>query len=130
MARTDLRYQIVDEPPAGPLARFAMPPILPFFAFMLFPLAGIPLLLFNTIALKGRTWGREIILLAFAGAMRFGIPYSLAVWLHGQGVPIGWFGYLHIIPLGVSLYLAYRVFYNQSITHQIRTYFSPQGVRG
>lgn len=128
MARPDLRYQIIDEPPAGPLARFVVQPMLPFFVFMIFPLAGIPFFVFNTVALKGRTWLRELALIAVASVLRFGIPISVAVWMNGQGVPVEWFKYLHILPLAASLYLAYRVFHNQSVTYQIRTYFSPQRV--
>ena len=123
------RYQIIDDPVPGALARFAAPPMLPFLLFMLFPVAGIPFFLFNTIALKGRTWVREIGMVVVASALRFGMPYSVAVWMVKQGVPANWIGYIAIIPLALSLWLAYRAFYDQSVTYQIRTYFSPAGAQ-
>jgi len=128
MARDEGRYQIIDEPARGALARFALPPLVPFFAFMVFPLAGIPFFLFNIAALKGRTWLRELALLAVASLLRFGIPLSVAAWMVELGVPERSLDYIAILPLALSLWLAYRVFYDQSITHQIRTYFSPDRI--
>jgi len=122
------RYQIVDEPSPGPLARFAVQPMLPFLAFMIVPWAGIPFFLFNTLALKGRTWVREILLLSIASVLRFGIPHSVAVWMVGQGVPVNWMGYIAVLPLAASLWLGYRVFHDQSVTHQMRAFFAPEGV--
>ena len=120
----DGRYRIVDEPSPGLLDRFAVTPIAPFLCFMVFPLIGVPFFIFNSLALKGRQWIWELFMLAVASVLRFGIPLSVAQFLVLQGVPVASLKYLAIVPLAISLWLAYRVFMLQFITHQIRNYFS------
>ena len=126
MSRADERYQIIDEPSPGPLARFAVNPMVPFLIFMVFPPLGAPFFLFNTIALNGRTWLRELAVLAFACVLRFGIPYPLALWSVSQGVPVRAIPYIEVVPIALSLWLGYRVFFGQAVTHALKTYLAPE----
>lgn len=121
-----LRYRIIDEPRPGALARLAMPPILPLFAFMLFAPVGIVLILVNALALRGATMGREMMVAALGGILRMPAVF----WLHdiGPEIVVPWLvKYLTVIPIGLSLWCGYKVFVWQSATHELMKYFKSGG---
>lgn len=103
-----------------------MPPILPFFAFMLFAPLGVVLLIVNTIALRGALLWREIGLTVLGGILRLPVTFlMLATEL--PGVPAWLNAYLAVIPIGLSLWCGYKVFVWQSATHELMKYFKSGG---
>ncbi|MBI1384467.1 MAG: hypothetical protein GC150_06110 [Rhizobiales bacterium] len=128
--RSDGRYQIVDEPRPGALARFAMNPMIPIIVFMIFGSfwyvlsPGGLLFILNSLALGGPTRAREIAFACLA---------VLAKDAGGAALAIGWprtpdlapvLPYLEVIPLAVGLWLAYQVFLLQSRSHHIREHLA------
>lgn len=103
-----------------------MPPILPFFAFMLAAPLGVVLLIVNTIALRGALLWREIGLTVLGGILRLPVTFlMLATEL--PGVPAWLNAYLAVIPIGLSLWCGYKVFVWQSATHELMKYFKSGG---
>lgn len=120
MSSDDGRYQIIDEPREGPLSRFILHPVLPFFAWMFFREAGAALFIFNAVALRGRRMWREIAM----AALSYGVFWIMGIFvLYGLaplGLPAKSVKYLAIIPIAIGLWLAYRVFVSQIASYEIR----------
>ena len=124
MAAHTAKYQIIDEPGEGPLSRFALPPVLPFFLWMFFREIGTAVFIFNALALRGRRMWLEI---ALAG-LSYGV-YWLMIWFYiqvlvpaGVSTP-GLFKYYVVLPIAIGIWLAYRVFVSQNESFEIRNLY-------
>lgn len=117
-------YRIVDEPRSGPLSGYAINPIFPFIALMMFPLLGAALCLFNALALRSRTMWAEVALLAAAVGVRQLGPALLANAYLATGAPAGSYRYALAVPIGAALYLGYRLFMLQATAYELKTYYA------
>lgn len=116
------RYHITDEPRAGPLSRFALPPLLVFMVATFFQPWGYLLISVNAILLNGPKRNREILFSLIPLPVYFsglaGLNYAVSVgW-----VPMNLAYYLFALVIAAGLTFAAFAYVSQAETTELRRY--------
>lgn len=122
--RDQFRYMIADEPRAGSLSRFTLPPLLVFMAATFFQPWGYLLIALNAMLLNGPKRNREIALSLGAVAV-----YYLGIAVFNLSIDAGLLSvfyarYLFVLVVGLGLILAAFAYISQAETDELRRYLS------
>jgi hypothetical protein len=122
-----LRYRIIDEPRAGLLQRFALPPLLVFLAGNFFLPWGWLLIAANAVALGGPYRNREIVLAAVSIGIYFAATSMLDRLLLAGTLTVSQASYLFVAAIGLALVLAATAYVSQAQTAELRRYLRQRG---
>lgn len=121
-----LRYRIIDEPRAGLLQRFALPPLLVFLVGNFFLPWGWLLIAANAVALNGPKRNREIAFAAVAVGIYFAAIAVLDRLLLTGAVAMTHASYLFVLAIGAGLVLVAITYVSQAETAELRRYLREQ----